>query len=805
MLRLPILLALFIPSLITTAGTLTSNLDASRPFQGPLSLESRYFIENIGQWPGSVRFLVAARGANVWITDEGTMFDHYILPRPGEDVLFAPDRKRRMAEFLDTSDARGHRFRMLPQGKTGSRHYGAHGRLELYHNYFIGNDPSRWKANVPLHSEVLVEDVFEGIDQRFYLDSGALRYDFIIQPKADPSLLVFLFDGDVTLGVNGNGELVIGSAVGDILHRDLRAYQFVGGTRRSVECRYQIKGNELRFVVGEYDSDLPLVIDPIVASTYLGGIGSEYETSVAVDPAGSIVVAGHSSSHDFPTTPGAWQLPLANYMGSYVAKLSSDLGSYVFATYFGASTGSTRAWDVTVNQNGNIYLCGEANSLDFPTTPGVVGPVAVSNPESFITAFNSSGTSLVFSTLITGSQHNGLWDLEVDAGSNVYAAGYFAPSSYLKLDPTGSTIVYSGTIANGSIIGLAVSQGGEMVLSGETSSAQFPVTPGAFRTTYSGGSKDGFVLRLDATGGSIAAATYLGGGSSDLAVSVALNSLGRIVVAGLTQSPDFPTSPGSFDPVFNGVGDGFIATFSPDLSTLISSTFFGGSVHDAIQTVGVLPGDRLVVSGNTRSVDLPLTTGAPDATIVDVEGMVAVFDPGCTGLYYSTFLGGSMADHISSHVFHSPTTLVVGGFTESMDFPITPGVVDPMNPGGWDGFITLLQIPGISTSVTQGVNDGLASDIALHTFPNPFNNGTHIRFTLTEPTDLSVSVHTVDGKLIRRIGGGTRSSGMHDVYWDGHGEDGARVPVGFYLFSITGSSSGEASPWRRVLPLMKTN
>src|SRR5882724_689003 len=235
-------------------------------------------------------------------------------------------------------------------------------------NYLIGKDRSKWQTNVPTYAKVRYKNVYRGTDLLYYGNQRQLEYDFVLAPGADPNKIVLGFKGVERLEITAQGELVLHAAGGDVRQHKPVIYQNIDGVRREIDGGYVLKGaKRVGFQVAAYDRSRPLVIDPVLAySTYLGGHG------IAVDTDGNAYVVGSTGSTAFPTTAGAFQ---PNYAGGYgdafVTKLNSTGSALVYSTYLGGS-GWDRGHAIAVDTDGNAYVTGMTNSIDFPTTPGAL-------------------------------------------------------------------------------------------------------------------------------------------------------------------------------------------------------------------------------------------------------------------------------------------------------------------------------------------------------------------------------------------------------------------------------------------------
>ena len=521
-------------------------------------------------------------------------------------------------------------------------------------NYFIGNDPAKWRTNVPTYARVQYTDVYPGIDLIYYGSQRRLEYDFVVRPGADPRTIALGFQGADKLEVDPQGDLVLHTGAGEIRQRKPVIYQEIGGVRREIAGGYVLKGeSRVGFHVAVYDTSRPLVIDPaLVYSTYLGGSADDAGVGIAVDAAGNAYVTGSTASANFPTTAGAFQTTLGGGgvgFDAFVTKLNSTGSALLYSTYLGGSNNDDSGVGIAVDGAGNAYVTGSAFSTDFPTTPGAFQSSFGGVRDAFVTKLNPTGSTLVYSTYLGGTGDDGGVSIAVDTAGSAYVSGFaqagfptttaafqpgFGGGPYdafvTKLGSTGSALVYS-TYLGGSgddevFGGLAVDASGNAYVTGFTTSANFPTTPGAFQTTFGGagplGFGDAFVTKLNSTGSMPVFSTYLGGSGDDFGAGIAVDGNGNAYIAGSTASTNFPTTPGAFQTTFGGsgplgLGDAFVTKLNPTGSALIYSTYLGGSGDDFATriAVDVLPNPSAYVTGNTASTNFPTTAGAFQTTL----------------------------------------------------------------------------------------------------------------------------------------------------------------------------------------------
>jgi hypothetical protein len=373
-------------------------------------------------------------------------------------------------------------------------------------------------------------------------------------------------------------------------------------------------------------------------STYLGGSNSDDGSGIAVDSAGAAYVTGITSSSNFPTTTGAFDTSYNGGGDAFVAKLDPAGNGLAYSTYLGGSSFDGLLGDITVDAAGAAYVTGSTLSANFPTTAGAFDTSFNGGAgDAFVTKLNPAGSSLNYSTYLGGS--SGVEPgrgIAVDSVGAAYVTGFTASSNFptttgafdtsyngggdafvAKLDPAGNGLAYS-TYLGGSDsddgLDIAVDSAGAAYVTGDAGSTNFPTTAGAFDTSLN--RADGFVTKLNPSGSGLDYSTYLGGSAEEEGFGIAVDLAGAAYVTGVTNSTDFPTTPGAFDTSFNGsfFGDAFVTKLNPAGSELAYSTFLGGSEGDSGHGIAVDSGGAAYVTGITDSSNFPTTAGAFDTS-----------------------------------------------------------------------------------------------------------------------------------------------------------------------------------------------
>jgi hypothetical protein len=667
------------------------------------------FEANRGQTDKDVHFLSRGAGYSFYLTaDEAVL----VLAKPSADAKrdSRSTRARPGAKAQEKSVA----LRMSLLGAARKPLVSGLDELPGKANYFIGKDRSKWRTNVPTYARVHYREVYPGIDLVYYGNQRQLEYDFVVAPGADPRKIVLGFKGADKLDIDAQGDLVLHAAGEDIRQHKPIIYQEIGGVRHEIAGGYVRKGaNRVGFQVAAYDTRQPLVIDPVVLSysTYLGGNGGDLGAAIAVDAGGNAYVTGNTTSTDFPTTAGAFQVSFGGGINgdAFVTKLNSTGTALVYSTYLGGIDYDYGS-GIAVDTEGNAYVTGYTRSNNFPITAGAFQTMFADPAGSgnvFVTKINPTGTALVYSTYLGGSADelsggagNGI---ALDSSGSAYVTGSTRSADFpttagafqsvhsgafdnpfvTKLDPTGSTLIYSTFLGEGTGHGIAVDSNGSAYVTGNVQ-GPFPTTSGAVQRT-SGGV---FVTKLDPTGTTLIYSTLLGGGREG-GEAIAVDAEGNAYVTGYTYSANFPTTPGAFQPIFgdafdppNRFGpdpDAFVTKLNPAGSALVYSTYLGGSGTEFGRGIAVDASGNAYVTGSTDSVNFPTTPGAFQPTLGGTyDAFVTKLHSTGAVLVYSTYLGGVDADSGQGIALDANANAYVAGSTASKDFPITAGAFQPV-------------------------------------------------------------------------------------------------------------------------------
>ncbi len=554
-------------------------------------------------------------------------------------------------------------------------------------NYFIGNDPKKWRTNVSNYAEVKYEGVYPGIDLVYYgSEGGQLEYDFVVAPGADPSVIAFDIVGaglvpapgrprGAPLRIDSAGDLVIPTDAGEVRFHKPVVYQgpsTVGSWRSAVsgeqltthnqqpttnvfnpeskisnpklvDGRFVLLAeNRVGFDIPNYDKSLPLVIDPVlIYSTYFGGSGDDAVAGIAVDASGSAYVTGSTTSVDFPVTDGSVH-PSPGAQVTFVSKLNPEGSGLVFSTFLGVA-----GQNIALGPTGNVYI----------------------SSWGILTVLSADGSSLVSSTLLEFAEK-----MAVDSLGQVYVAGQGNSALRVqKLDITNSTVSYQLDFGDSRyrVGGIAVDSAGSAYVTG------------AIIYDFEFGA-DAFVAKVNAEGTGLVYEYVFGGSSRESVQAIAVDADGNAYITGGSASFDFPTTPGAFQTTrtYNNVcgftyncPDVIVVKVDPTGSSLVYATFLDGDENGLGNGIAVDSAGHAYVVGNTGahafSTVLPFQPayGGGDHPFNDSEeGFVARLSADASSLDYSSYYGGPSIDTILSMALHPSGDLYVGGKTDSSYF-----------------------------------------------------------------------------------------------------------------------------------------
>ncbi|HSI90560.1 MAG TPA: gliding motility-associated C-terminal domain-containing protein [Adhaeribacter sp.] len=535
--------------------------------------KSLEFIQNRNQWDAAVKFRAALPGGQLYLKTSGFVYDFQ-----DQEQMAHHDPHHASANQPASPLVRAHAYEVTflnasPQTTlTGAR------KTPGFRNYFIGDNISKWASDVPAFEEVQYKQLYPGTEMRIYEHNRKLKYDFILEARANPKNIRMQYTGADKVYLQ-QGNLVIKTSVATITELKPYAYQLVKGRQQEVACNFKLHEGVVTFEFPKgYNRRIPLVIDPtLVFSTFSGSTADNWGFTATYDDAGNMYSGGVAFSFGFPTTIGAYQFSFQGRVDIAIIKYNpttSGGNSRIYSTYLGGLA-IEAPHSLVVNNQNELLILGTTASANYPTTSTAydrtfnggtrINPFTEpSGPFSDVSYFEYvPGSDLIISKLSP-------------AGNQLRASTFLGGSGNDGLLRIGSPLSRNyGDQFRGDILTDAT---GNVYITSSTSSSNFPV-PNGFQTTYGGGATDAVVCKLNSDLSSLLWSSFLGGSGHDAAYSVQVDNLFNVFICGGTTSNGLQQTNGAFKPAFtNGTDavDGFASKISPT-GQLIRTTYIGAA------------------------------------------------------------------------------------------------------------------------------------------------------------------------------------------------------------------------------------
>jgi len=538
---------------------------------------------------------------------------------------------------------------------------------------------------------------------------------------------------------------------------------------------------------------------------------------------GSIYFSGYTISEDFPTTVGAYDETYNYGQDRFICKFDPELKTLLASTFVGGS-GLEQGKGLGIDEEGNIYVAGYTQSINFPVTPGSFDESYNGKKDVYVCKFDSELTTLISSTFLGGSDYEGQnWpriDLVIFENGNVFVTGLTK-----SVDFPGINNGYDGSFNGGNnggdifvakmdkdlktllastLIGgdgdewrpsIVLNNEEEVYLCAQTESSSFPTTDGVIDNTRNGFA-DIFISHFNSDLTELKASTLLGGGGylDEEALAMRLYNNEYIYLCGYTYSPDFLVTDNVYDNSFNyGQRDGFIAKLNSNLTEVVKSTFLGGNNEEVCRDMVFDSAGNVYLVGNTLSPNFPTTSGSYNENYSGAyptgDAFISKMDNDLKTLVSSTFIGGTGDDNGYCIALDPNNNIFIGGHTASGDFPVSKGSYDNnYNGGGNDCFVVRIE-NNLSNLVSVSDNlDKTPEKFNLyHNYPNPFNPETTISFSLQNTEYISMVILDLLGKEVTTLYDGYKMSGQHSLKWNGKNSNNADVSSGIYFCKLTTS------------------
>lgn len=654
-------------------------------------------------------------------------------------------------------------------------------------SFFKGNTSENWTENTETFDEIKLERIWNGIDVSLKAFNNNIEKEFTVNPYANVEDIKIMLEGANRATITPTGELDIETTNGTFSFTKPVAWQWIKGEKINVKIDYVVnnrsKNIHYGFTVANYDPSYVLSIDPLISSTYLGGSSDEYPLDFTRDREGNIYITGFTYSSDFPLSGDYFQGEYES-IDLFVSKLSPDLTTLLASTFVGG-TGDDRGYSVQLDQEGNLYVVGTSESLDFPITSNAYDTSANGgsvNADVVVIKMSSDLSMLLNSTYLGGINIDTPRGLVLDEQNNLYITGRtrsidfpMAGNSFdseliwnnrfkvflAKMKPDLSELIastYLGGIGSDDSDGLALDHLGNVFVVGNTYSIDFPIVGEAidsfFDDTFSSRT-DGFIAKLDTSLSNLLASTYIGGAGSEEIKGIVIDRMGNPVVGGYTFSSSYPTTVNAYREDFeaNNEEEMVITKFNPNLDSLLASTFLGGSNEDRLLNITTDIVGNIYLNGVSNSPDFPITSNAISSMLGQGDDIVvAMFDEKLSELQSASYLGGDADDSPLAIEIDSAGNIFMTGHTLSSDFPVTENVFSRENQGKRDAFMSTIYMPvaplctGLTFPVPASNNTSL--DIELKWSQVPYASGYRISVRsysglLNELTELDIGNQTI--------------------------------------------------------------
>ncbi|MBL7717933.1 MAG: PKD domain-containing protein [Flavipsychrobacter sp.] len=642
------------------------------------------YIKNLGQWDGDFIYKSNTAQGDIYLQQRGFT---YVIGRADNAAKIEAVAHGRIKE---QTTLYYHAYRVSFTGANNASVSGSE-EQEVYYNYYLGNDPKRWKSGIHPVQVVDYKNLYDGIDMHIASEDGSMKYEFVVAPGANPYIINMAYEGTDRLSVKDE-NLVVTTSLGEAIEKKPYAYQVIKGQRREVPCLYKVKGRSVSYYFPDgYNEALPLVIDPVVVfASFTGSQADNFGFTATYDDLGNFYAGGLVSGQGFPVSTGAFQ---ATFGGGGVGgtgyacdmgiiKLSANGQNRIYGTYIGGLDNET-PHSMVVDANNNLIIAGRTYSNNFPVTPGCYDNTHNGGGDIAVTKLNFDGTALLASTYIGGPGDDGV--------------------NFNAIPMTLGGLKYNyGDDARSEII---VDNAGDIYVAASTRTAGFP-TVNAIQNTLQG-PQDAVVFKFNPNLNNLMWSTYLGGNSEDAAYVLALDpSQANIYVAGGTQGNGFPFSSGTLWGTYQGgPADGFIAKFqNSGTYPLVRATAIGTSNYD--QCYGI----QTDLAGNVYAMGQSLGGLFPVNNVVysnpgSCQFVIKLDNNLNTNLYSTVFgSGNSSVTNISPVAFLVDTceNVYVSGWGGRLDvnFPASIGYCTGMP---------------ITTDAAQSTTDG--SDFYFIVFP----------------------------------------------------------------------------------------
>jgi len=636
-----------------------------------------HFIANKGQTASEALFYAKASGYTLWLTRTGLLFDGAAAEskRAVSRLVFKNADPNAVVRAEDPSDYRV--------------------------SYFYARDEADWITNVPTSKTVVYHNLYDGIDLKVYGNERRVEYDWIVRAGADPNRIRFTYEAAQKTRIDRDGDLVVQTAGSELRHRKPTSFQVIDGKKIEVSASFRTTADgEYGFRLDPYNPRYDLVIDPLVLvySTYLGGGKKDISSCLAVDGEGAIYIAGTTLSKDFPPLKAS-----LSRTDIFVSKLSSDGKSLIYSAFFPTASPYPSFPALAVDSSGHAFLAMTTSTTKFPIK-NAFQPQPGGQSDGVILKLNANGKGLAYSSYIGGSSPDGCQGVVLDKEGQAFVVGNTSSPNFplkkafqkklagfydlfiLKVAADGKSLLFSTLLGGSSseIAGIAptIDDSGAFYIVGQTYSPDFP-TKNAFQPVHGGGA-DAFIVKIPPEGKNLEYSTFLGGNGDDRSNGIAVDAGGAIYVTGYSAG-GFPVK-NAFQKTRKGGGDVFVTKLTSDGTSLIFSTYLGGSGWDQGYSIAVDAAHSIYIAGYTQSPNFPVKDAYQSKRSGSEDAFLTILDSSGKKLLTSTYLGGMYQEVAYRAIPESDGTICLTGITNSPDFQTLKAYQSTLK-GDYDAFI----------------------------------------------------------------------------------------------------------------------
>ncbi len=656
------------PFIVCTLLLVSAGMASASGHRDSLTGNHISFVENKGQWGGHVLYRADLKGGAVYLEKDGFTYDlrdqeafssytrYKFLEREVRNSQPPP------SGIVDHFAYKVKFDQCLPEPQVEGI-----SPLPGIYNYFLGNNPQFWASGAQRYEKVLYHNIYTGIDLQVVKDATLFKYEFHCMPGSNPSRIRLLYEGVNDLSLRF-GNLFVRTPLGTIYELKPYAYQVVNGENQKVDCRFRLRNNVLTYIIGKYDPDLPLVIDPPVRvfASYTGSTADNWGYTATYDNLGYLYDGGNVFGSGYPVTTGAYQV---NYAGAStdiaITKFDTTGSFLVYSTYLGGG-GTEVPHSLIVNNQGQLYVLGSTGSANFPMTPGAFDPT-----------FNG-GTPYTLTSILQYTNGSDIILAKLSAdGTQLLASTYVGGTSN---DALNTTIPLKHNYADDVRGEILLDDAGNVIVISSTHSTDFPVTPGAFQTVKTG-NQEAVVFKMDNQLSSMIWSAFLGGSGNDAGYGIASDAQGAVYAVGGTVSQDFPVTTNVIQNAYQGgICDGWISKISSTGNTLEHSTYYGTSGYDQVYLIDMDKSGNVYVLGQTDVTGWAYVNNVSWYTTSGGQ-FITKFNPDLNQKIWSTAFGTGNGPDISptafmvdlcNRIYLSGWGGIVNNFGGTSGLPVTP-------------------------------------------------------------------------------------------------------------------------------------